>query len=156
MFCLPKGGKERDIPLPDTVCATLQEHMREHPPVTVTLPWKTPAGKPETAQLLFTGRTGHAVTQNSWNASAWRPALQAAGIEPGRDAGFHQLRHHYASRLLADGVDIKALSEALGHHAASFTLDVYAHMMPTASDRIRAAIDGKPATAHGTDMAQEA
>jgi site-specific recombinase XerD len=59
----------------------------------------------------------------------------------GRDTGFHQLRHHYASVLLAAGVDVRTLTEALGHSDPGFTLRVYAHMMPDAADRVRAAID---------------
>ena len=44
--------------------------------------------------------------------------------------GPHQLRHFYASVLLAGGVDIKALSEYLGHHDPAMTLRIYAHLMP--------------------------
>ncbi len=38
----------------------------------------------------------------------------------------HALRHYYASALLAGGVDIRALSEYLGHHDPAFTLRIYA------------------------------
>jgi len=34
-----------------------------------------------------------------------------------------------------------ALSEYLGHHDPGFTLRVYAHLMPSAHDRLRSAID---------------
>jgi integrase len=49
----------------------------------------------------------------------------------------HQLRHHYASILLAGGVDIRKLPEYLGHHDPGFTLRVYAHLMPDDEDRAR-------------------
>jgi site-specific recombinase XerD len=54
---------------------------------------------------------------------------------------FHALRHHFASVLLADGVDVQALSEYLGHEKPGFTLAVYTHLMPSAPDRMRAAVD---------------
>jgi hypothetical protein len=38
-------------------------------------------------------------------------------------------------------VDIRALSEYLGHASPGFTLSVYTHMMPSAPDRMRSAID---------------
>ena len=44
------------------------------------------------------------------------------------EARFHDLRHTYAVAALANGDDIKTVQENLGHHTASFTLDVYGHV----------------------------
>ena len=44
-------------------------------------------------------------------------------------AAFHTLRHTYASLQLAGGANVVQLSRALGHHSASFTLDVYVHLL---------------------------
>jgi integrase len=44
-------------------------------------------------------------------------------------AAWHTLRHTYASLQLAHGVNLVQLSRALGHHSASFTLDVYVHLL---------------------------
>ena len=57
----------------------------------------------------------------------------------GRENGFHQLRHHFAS--LQDGGDVRALAEYLGHADPAFTLGVYCHLMPGSPDRMRQAID---------------
>lgn len=38
------------------------------------------------------------------------------------------LRHSYAVAALRAGDDIKTVQGNLGHHAASFTLDVYGHV----------------------------
>lgn len=43
---------------------------------------------------------------------------------------FHGLRHTHASVLIANGVDIKTVSARLGHASASFTLDIYGHVLP--------------------------
>ena len=43
---------------------------------------------------------------------------------------FHDLRHTHATHLLAAGVNIKVVSERLGHASVAFTLDTYAHVMP--------------------------
>lgn len=41
---------------------------------------------------------------------------------------FHELRHSYAVAAIRAGDDIKTVQGNLGHHAASFTLDVYGHV----------------------------
>jgi site-specific recombinase XerD len=61
----------------------------------------------------------------------------------------HALRHHYASILLAGGVDIRAVSEYLGHHDPAFTLRIYAHLMPGADDRARRAVEKALAAQQG-------
>lgn len=43
--------------------------------------------------------------------------------------GFHSLRHTFATRALECGMDVKSLSEILGHKNAMITLDRYAHSL---------------------------
>ena len=73
---------------------------------------------------MFTNEAGHAINRGSFNARVWKPALVAAGIEPTRANGYHALRHHFASVLLAGGVSIPALADYLGHADPGFTLRV--------------------------------
>ncbi|MEU1784472.1 tyrosine-type recombinase/integrase [Streptomyces sparsogenes] len=141
VFAPPKGGKSRTLPLPDSVARSLQGHITRHPPVTVTLPWRSVDGKPATATLLFSGHSGQEVNRNTFNRWTWRPALQAAGVPFGRENGMHALRHFYASVLLDAGESIKALSEYLGHHDPGFTLRTYTHLMPSSEKRTREAVD---------------
>ena len=159
MFGGPKGrgdaGKPRDIPLPDSVALRLSAHIAAHPPVSVTLPWQAPGGKPMTASLLFTSGAAGAIDRNSWNRYAWHVALEKAGVATGRDAGFHQLRHHFASTALYAGCDVRSLADWLGHADPGFTLRVYSHMMPAAPDKLRQAIDASYRS-DGTATAQKA
>ncbi len=46
-----------------------------------------------------------------------------------RKLNFHAIRHTFATRALENGVDIKTLSEIMGHKDASITLNRYAHSM---------------------------
>lgn len=155
-FALPKGGKERDVPLAEWVALRLAAHIEAYPAADVTLPWNEPGnpkrhGKPVTAALMFI-KNGAPVHPSTFNTTAWRPARNAAGITEG---GLHQLRHLYASVLLAGGVDIRALAEYLGHHDPAITLRIYAHLMPSAEGRALRAIEAAFAEAHGPRTAQE-
>ena len=153
-FAPPKGGRERDVPLPEITAVALAEHLRLFPAVEVTLPWGDLDGEPVTRTLAFAGPKGGSLNKNTHNERVWKPALRAAGIAPSRDTGMHQLRHHYASVLLDAGVSIAALAEYLGHYDPAVTLRVYSHLMPDTQDRARQAIDA--AFSHEPPMSQEA
>lgn len=43
--------------------------------------------------------------------------------------GFHSLRHTFATRALECGMDVKSLSEIIGHKNATITLNCYAHSL---------------------------
>ncbi|MCH5172498.1 MAG: tyrosine-type recombinase/integrase, partial [Erysipelotrichales bacterium] len=51
--------------------------------------------------------------------------LKRAGLPKIR---FHDLRHTFATMALQNGVDVKTVSNILGHFSAGFTLDTYAHV----------------------------
>ncbi len=51
---------------------------------------------------------------------------EKAGV---RKLNFHAIRHTFATRALENGIDIKTLSEIMGHKNASITLNRYAHSM---------------------------
>lgn len=43
------------------------------------------------------------------------------------EINFHALRHTFATRCIEAGVDVKSLSEILGHSNVSITLNTYVH-----------------------------
>lgn len=53
--------------------------------------------------------------------------LKKAGV---RHKPFHALRHTFATRAMECGMDVKTLSEILGHKNPMMTLNRYAHSMP--------------------------
>jgi integrase len=141
VFAPPKHGKTRDVPISAEVRRRLKEHMKAHPPVKVALPWKEPGGKPVEVELLFTNSRGGALRRAAFNRDQWRPARRAAGAPETRENAMHVLRHTYASALLSGGVDIRTLSEWLGHADVATTLRYYVHLMPSAPERATAAVD---------------
>lgn len=155
IFALPKNDRERIIPLSDWDIQAVRRHIRTYPPRPYTLPWEKPGGKPHTCNILFRWSTDDQhVKARNYSETVWKPALAKSGVipEPARDGrsrrryvttrreGIHQLRHYYASVMLAGGVSIKELAEYLGHSDPAFTLRVYAHMLPCSHDRARAVI----------------
>jgi integrase len=140
VYGLPKGGKERRVPLPESIKLRLAEHLRTvAPAAAIELPWQTPDGKPVTATLLL-HRDGKVQGRSAVNA-VWLRAVRRVGVPAGAGTGQHQLRHYYASALLHAGCSVQAVSEYLGHASAVITLTTYSHLMPGSDDRARAAVD---------------
>ena len=52
--------------------------------------------------------------------------LDHLGIER---AGMHALRHTFATTLFANGVDVKTVSEILGHANVQITMNIYIHVI---------------------------
>lgn len=154
-FGPPKGGKTRDVPLPQSVAAAITDHINRYPPIPTTLPWQKPAGPPATAQLIIYTADLKAVQRQWFNGAVWQPALRQAGITPApRGNGYHALRHFYASTLLDAGESVVALADYLGHHDPGFTLRTYTHLMATSQQRTQTAIDNAlNPPPHGTSTA---
>lgn len=53
----------------------------------------------------------------------------------------HDLRHSHASNLIANGINIVAVSKRLGHSDVNMTLKVYTHLIKKNEDELLAYID---------------
>lgn len=80
----------------------------------------------------------------------WRALSAAFGLTgtQGRAVTFHDLRHSFATRAIAAGADVKAVSAVLGHTNAAMTLNVYADADPE-SKRRAADLVARAITAQG-------
>jgi integrase len=111
---------------------------------------RTPIPIPkEMAQLLADAvRTGNGRTlvDDEWGkpAGPWtiERAIRAAREQVGLPEGFrfHDLRHYFASLLIASGLDVKVVQARLRHASAKTTLDTYGHLWPDRDDTSRAAV----------------
>ena len=103
-----KSGTTRQIPLNDEAVEVLEQ-------------WLSQTG-PDSG-FVFTGKVGGKVNNVR---KACQKLLQDAGIEHFR---WHDLRHHFASKLVMSGVDLNTVRELLGHSTITMTLR-YAHLAP--------------------------
>lgn len=69
---------------------------------------------------------------------AYHAAAVATALPDGTSS--HDLRHHYASVLLAAGESVHAVAERLGD-TPQMVLSVYGHVMPDQEYRTRRAVD---------------
>lgn len=122
---LKTAASVRVIPLASVTAALLSEQVAEHGEGPKGLVFHRPDGRPVGRHTL------------SW---LWSEASQGEGLPSGQ--GWHQLRHHHASLLIAAGLSPRAVADRLGHADVAETMGTYAHLWPTDEGRIVAAIDG--------------
>lgn len=103
-----KTGRTRHVPLNAIAHKTLVD-------------WGKQSGSCK--ELVFPGRKGGRLTNIK---TAWSAVLRVANIA---DFRFHDLRHHFASRLVMNEVDLNTVRELLGHSDIAMTLR-YAHLAP--------------------------
>ena len=120
----PKRGSARTIAVSQRLTDLLAVHVAEQ------LTGEGPD------RWLFPGRGDAPISASSMNRH-W--ATARSGLD--WPMHFHDLRHFFASGLIAAGCDVKTVQMALGHKSAALTLDTYGHLWPDAKDRARAAGD---------------
>jgi integrase len=110
----------RTVPMPEVAVSTLSAHLARYRPGRFALvfahTWCNPLRRSTVGQM-------------------WHRARKQAG--PAGVATFHDLRHFYASLLIAKGCSVKAVQRRLGHQPAIETLDTYGHLWPNSDDETR-------------------
>jgi integrase len=166
---LPKGGKERTVPVPRGVAEVTERWIAAHQPGAITLPWLTEDGAEHgtvSFPLLFRFASGRHIQAWEWSRRCWFPALAAAGVipeyegrkyPPAREHGMHVLRHWYSSCLQDAGVSLAGVMEFLGHSrkSAPLAVGIYGHVTDATFDAARRAVDSslfalRPVQDHGT------
>lgn len=101
----------------------------------------------------FLGVVGPLYEGNAWFRAArfeFKPALRKAKLP---DIRFHDLRHGFASLLIAQGEHPKLISEQLGHSSVKITMDRYGHLMDQSYGDASARLD---ATLFGVEIEAQA
>jgi integrase len=120
-FKTPKSGKSRVVSLPEILQRELHKHK---------------GAQAERRLLLGSAYQNHDLICPQENGGPWHPdslthgfavLIRGTDLPPVR---FHDLRHSHATQLFKRGVNVKVVSERLGHSTATLTLDVYSHVLP--------------------------
>jgi len=81
------------------------------------------------------------IDPDMFDAEVWKPIAQKAGMPGTR---FHDLRHFFASQLIANGETAAYVRDQMGHSSIKVTFDTYGHLFPgrgkEASDRYEKAM----------------
>lgn len=91
----------------------------------------------ESEGLIFPGKNGEYMKSDSLTRRFGK-MLVKAGL---RRIRWHDLRHTYASSMIAIGENIKFLQHQLGHTTITTTMDRYGHLLPEATEGIGALLD---------------
>lgn len=114
----------RVVPLPQVVADVLARHLAEF-------------GNGTDGSLFATTHGNH--YRSDYYDALFRQRVALTTLPAGTSS--HDLRHHYASVLLAAGESVVAVAERLGHENAGLVLSTYGHLMPDSEDRTRRAVD---------------
>lgn len=110
------------VPVAQSMALELAAHVRRYP-----------------APTILTGRNGGQLAP--WTLERAMRAARAS--VDGLPAGFrfHDLRHYFASLLIAHGADVKTVQARLRHKSGKTTLDTYSHLWPDRDESTRAMVE---------------
>ncbi len=94
--------------------------------------WREPI-----ADLIFTTTIGTPLQPRSV-VTQFHALVARAGLRRQR---FHDLRHCCATLLLAQGVSLRVIMEALGHNQIGVTMNTYAHVIPALRENATARME---------------
>lgn len=133
-----KGGKERMVPLGEPALDAVQAYLEVR---AAFLPKGRAPGRAGRFLFASRGKEGH-LTRARFGQMIKDLAVEA-GLDR-RRVSPHVLRHSFASHLLANGADLRALQQMLGHADIS-TTQIYTHVL---EERLRALVETAHPLAH--------
>lgn len=111
-----KGDKQRFVPISEYTVRYIniyKDQIRNHQEI-----------KPEATDTLFLNRRGNKLTR-AMIFTIVRQLTEAAGIR--KKVSPHTFRHSFATHLLENGADLRAIQQMLGHESIT-TTEVYVHV----------------------------
>jgi integrase len=118
----PKSGKTRKIDMSEQLASVLHDKQAH-----------------SDNEWVFPGKHAETIDPTSWRKNVFMPMVDIAGITG--NVRVHDLRHTYASLMIAQGQPLIYIQRQLGHHSISVTADFYSHLLPTDDRKAVNALD---------------
>ena len=133
VFGEPKNASRRTVDLPQRAVEALRSHRKEQ------MEGQLRAGSEWQDQgFVFASNKGTPLDAQNIVNRHFKPLLKRAGLPSIR---WHDLRHTYATLLLARGTHPTYVQKSLGHASVQLTLDRYSHWMPSMGRNTAEGID---------------
>jgi integrase len=127
-----KSGKIRRVDTSQHLTNTLKTLRVRRKEETLKLGWG------DVPEWVFVNEVGRLLDPNNLRKRIFHRCLEKAGI---RRVRFHDLRHTFASLLIARNESPKKIQALLGHHSIQVTMDIYGHLYTEGSRKVVDALD---------------
>ena len=129
-----KSGRGRRVRLTRHAVAALKDHRRRQLEERIGV-----SGRWSDLELVFPNECGGLFNPSNLRNRSFKRIKTRADVR--EDLRFHDLRHTCATLLLSKGVNVKVVSEMLGHASITITLNTYSHVLPDMQDTATEAME---------------
>ena len=131
-----KGGKPRRVEMSEQLAAVLGDEIARRGAAL-----RTPgAGEAEIQKAFLFVNSAGSLRDESRARKALHAVLNAAAIDR-ETARLHDLRHTFASLLIAEGADLVYVKTQMGHSSITVTVDTYGHLVPNPNRSVVNSLD---------------
>lgn len=144
----PKNGKARRVDMSQQLADTLRLHLEWRKRDAAEKGWIKPP------VWLFYNEEGSFLDPANLRKRVFNEVLKKAEL---RRIRIHDLRHTFASQLIANNESLAYVKEQMGHSSIQVTVDLYGHLVPGANRQAVDKLDDKRAVAqpHATNTQPE-